>query len=146
MTEIEDSAAVNAGDPAAATNLIENKKKTGGLDWPIVAFFVIAYGIAWGAYLILSLITFGLETGFFICFFTRGVLGEEPGLRGFALPRLQQRHSPFVASAIIGVLWPDRYGLGDSILTGIAGYRDHHRRRFMARFTPVQGCWICPNR
>jgi len=26
-------------------------------------------------------------------------------LRGFALPRLQERHSPFIASTIIGILW-----------------------------------------
>jgi membrane protease YdiL (CAAX protease family) len=32
-------------------------------------------------------------------------LGEEPGWRGFALPRLQQRHTPFVASLIIAPIW-----------------------------------------
>jgi membrane protease YdiL (CAAX protease family) len=32
-------------------------------------------------------------------------LGEEPGWRGFALPRLQERHTPFVASLILVPIW-----------------------------------------
>src|SRR5207248_818107 len=32
-------------------------------------------------------------------------LTEEPGWRGFALPRLQQRWSPLVGSIILGLLW-----------------------------------------
>lgn len=30
---------------------------------------------------------------------------EEPGWRGFGLPALQQRRSPFVATSILGVVW-----------------------------------------
>jgi len=34
-----------------------------------------------------------------------GPLWEEPGWRGFALPRLQEQYGPFVGSIILGVMW-----------------------------------------
>jgi membrane protease YdiL (CAAX protease family) len=34
-----------------------------------------------------------------------GPLWEEPGWRGFALPRLQARYNPFLGTLILGVMW-----------------------------------------
>src|SRR5215216_2690241 len=44
--------------------------------------------------------------GWFVyAFFPGGALGEEPGWRGFALPRLQALHGPLLGSLILGPLW-----------------------------------------
>ena len=32
-------------------------------------------------------------------------LGEEPGWRGFVLPKLQERHGPLIGTAVLSVLW-----------------------------------------
>lgn len=37
--------------------------------------------------------------------FFNGALGEEAGWRGFALPRLQRKFSPLIASIILGFIW-----------------------------------------
>src|SRR5213595_3086620 len=42
---------------------------------------------------------------FVTVFFLGGPLGEEPGWRGFALPRLQRRYGPLVGSLILGTIW-----------------------------------------
>jgi membrane protease YdiL (CAAX protease family) len=34
-----------------------------------------------------------------------GPIGEEPGWRGFALPRLQAEHHPVTAALVLGVIW-----------------------------------------
>ena len=50
-------------------------------------------------------VLFGAQSGLLVYLLTRGPMGEELGLRGFALPRLQQRYSAFTAASIIGVFW-----------------------------------------
>jgi uncharacterized protein len=46
-----------------------------------------------------------LVAGYPFIFFFAGPIPEEPGWRGFATPRMQQRFSPLVTGLIIGVLW-----------------------------------------
>ena len=53
----------------------------------------------------LWMLTFGAQTGIVAYFLFRGGLGEEIGLRGFALERLQTRHTPLKSSLIIGFWW-----------------------------------------
>jgi len=87
-----------------------------GWGWYVVGLlpvflYILATALA-GAFspadLSMSAITtalFSLHAGFFVSLFLRGAMGEELGLRGFALPRLQENNSPFRASLIIGLLW-----------------------------------------
>jgi membrane protease YdiL (CAAX protease family) len=42
---------------------------------------------------------------FILVIFIGGPLFEEPGWRGYALPRVQQLHGPLVGTLILGVLW-----------------------------------------
>ena len=63
---------------------------------------------------------FSLEAGLLVSLFLRGALGEELGLRGFALPRMQETMAPLRASLIIGVLWGVWHApvlIGRSVLT-----------------------------
>ncbi len=50
-------------------------------------------------------VLFGAETGIFTYLFTRAGLGEEPGLRGFALAQHERRSSPRRAALLMGGLW-----------------------------------------
>lgn len=65
-------------------------------------------------------LTFGITylLNYIVVFFIGGPFFEEPGWRGFALPRLQQHSGPLVGTLILGLLW----GLWHFPLFLIPGY------------------------
>jgi membrane protease YdiL (CAAX protease family) len=85
-----------------------------GLGWYLFALFVVPAIIVLGAIVLpgalasfqglVSLASLPLISLFVYVVF-HGPLGEEPGWRGFALPRLQRLHGPLVGSLILGPLW-----------------------------------------
>jgi membrane protease YdiL (CAAX protease family) len=92
---------------------------------------ILAWRVSWRAYLFaigypfflafLPLIIFSVIGGppvpyqnlarlpqlfpFFLTMLFAGGLNEEPGWRGFALPRLREQYGPLVASLVLGALW-----------------------------------------
>ena len=81
--------------------------------WWLAAFFIpiILYTVMAGIHILLggqlnwSEVSLLALPGGFLSVFLWGGGNEELGWRGFALPRLQEKFSPFVASLIIGVIW-----------------------------------------
>src|SRR5918995_6841170 len=86
-----------------------------GLGWYLFAFFgipviavlsvVVIPGVLGSFQGLGALSPLSLLGVFVYVLILGGALGEEPGWRGFALPRLQSLHGPLVGTLILGPLW-----------------------------------------
>jgi uncharacterized protein len=66
-------------------------------------------------------------------FFGGGPLGEEPGWRGFALPRMQRRFGPLWGTLLLGLLW-SCWHLPDFLTTSKGGGQGTGWMTFIANF------------
>ncbi len=94
-------------------------KPKGHFVWYLIAILLIPSSLLLGTIFTLSLgqdvywisLPIGLELigliaiTFMYTFFYGAGTNEEPGWRGFALPRLQTKFSPLIASIILGLIW-----------------------------------------
>ncbi|MCL6571638.1 MAG: CPBP family intramembrane metalloprotease [Bacillus sp. (in: Bacteria)] len=85
---------------------------SGRMNWLMLAFFVPALCIVASSFVLSLLkVTYIPWNGTIMFYILNsaailvGCSAEEIGWRGFLLPRLQEKHSPFVSSIIVGVLW-----------------------------------------
>ena len=69
-----------------------------GMDIPFSSYPTVDFKLA------------GMVILFYLYSIIFGGLSEEPGWRGFALPRLQAKFSPLVSSLILGVFWAVWHG------------------------------------
>jgi uncharacterized protein len=86
-----------------------------GLGWYLFAFFgipviavlsvVVIPGVLGSFQGLGALSPLSLLGVFVYVLILGGALGEEPGWRGFALPRLQSLHGPLLGTLILGPLW-----------------------------------------
>jgi membrane protease YdiL (CAAX protease family) len=71
----------------------------------VVAVAVVGYRLSGGAPGGSGPLTFTLWFHLLVINLLTGPTGEEPGWRGFALPRLLERYSPLTAGLVLGLMW-----------------------------------------
>ena len=108
--------ALTGGRPAVGQLLRRLVQWRVGIHWYLLVLIGIPLVELMGAFAVLGSVPLDdlaqnwpvIFTGYpiyvvYIAIFTG--MGEEPGWRGFALPRLQERHGPLVGTAFLSVLW-----------------------------------------
>jgi membrane protease YdiL (CAAX protease family) len=71
----------------------------------VVALAVLGYRLSGGAPEGGGPLTFTVWFNLLVIQLIAGPTGEEPGWRGFALPRLLERYSPLKAGIVLGLMW-----------------------------------------
>ena len=71
----------------------------------VVALAVLGYRLSGGAPEGGAPLTFTVWFNLLVINLLTGPTGEEPGWRGFALPRLLERYSPLKAGLVLGLMW-----------------------------------------
>jgi len=108
--------ALTGGRPAVRQLLRRLVQWRVGAGWYLLVLLGIPLLELLGAFVLLGSVPLGdiarnwpvIFTGYlpavvYVAIFTG--MGEEPGWRGFALPRLQDRHGPLLATAVLAVVW-----------------------------------------
>jgi membrane protease YdiL (CAAX protease family) len=108
--------ALTGGRPAVGQLLRRLVQWRVGFGWYLLVLLGIPLVELMGAFVVLGTVPLDdiarnwpvIFTGYlpavvYVAIFTG--LGEEPGWRGFALPRLQDRHGPLLGTAVLSVLW-----------------------------------------
>jgi membrane protease YdiL (CAAX protease family) len=107
---------LTGGRPAVGQLLRRLVQWRVGVGWYLLVILGIPLAELMGAFAVLGTVSLDdlarnwpvIFTGYpiyvlYVAIFTG--LGEEPGWRGFALPRLQDRHGPLLGTALLSVVW-----------------------------------------